>query len=61
MVPARTPRTRTLALEAPRVEDVLVLKAAAEQWADRRHPDWRAQQRVTIATTGLGGPWRSRW
>ena len=53
MAPATTPRARTLALNAPRVEDVLAVKAKAEAWADRRNPDWRAKKQVTIASTGL--------
>ena len=53
MVPTQTPRARMLVLNAARVEDVLPMKARAERWADRRDPSWRAQRRVTIASTGL--------
>ena len=53
MAAATTPRARTLALNAPRVEDVLAMKATAEAWADRRNPDWRAKNQVSIASTGL--------
>jgi putative ABC transport system permease protein len=53
MVAVPTPRARGLALSAPRVEDVLAIKARAEEWADRRNPDWRGKGQVTIASTGL--------
>jgi putative ABC transport system permease protein len=53
MVPSQAPRARALALRAPRVEDVLAIKARAESWADRRNPDWRAKGQITIASTGL--------
>jgi len=53
MAAATTPRARTLALNAPRVEDVLAMKSTAEAWADRRNPDWRAKNQVSIASTGL--------
>jgi putative ABC transport system permease protein len=53
MAPSTTPRARTLALNAARVEEVAAVKAKAEAWADRRHPEWRAKQQVAIASTGL--------
>ena len=53
MVAVQTPRARGLALSAPRVEDVLAIKAEAEAWADRRNADWRAKNQITIASTGL--------
>jgi len=53
MVSVQAPRVRGLALNAPRVEDVLAIKAKAEAWADRRNPDWRGKNQVTIASTGL--------
>jgi putative ABC transport system permease protein len=53
MVPATSPRSRTLALNPARVEDVLATKAGAESWADRRNPDWRGKGQITIASTGL--------
>jgi putative ABC transport system permease protein len=53
MVPASAPRARSLALNAARVEDVLAVKAKAEEWADRRNPDWRTKNQITIASTGL--------
>ncbi len=53
MATAATPRARTLALNAARVEDVLAIKTKAEAWADRRNPDWRANSQVTVASTGL--------
>jgi len=53
MAMATTPRARTLALNAARVEDVLAIKTQAEAWADRRNPDWRAKNQITIASTGL--------
>lgn len=53
MVPAPVPRARGLALNAPRVEDVLAIKAQAEAWTDRRNPDWRGKNQVAIASTGL--------
>ena len=53
MAAATTPRAPTLMLNAARVEDVLAVKARAEAWADRRDPEWRARNRITIASTGL--------
>lgn len=53
MVPAATPRPRTMALNAARVEDVTTVKAAAEAWVDLRHPDWRERKQVAVASTGL--------
>ncbi len=53
MAAATTPRARTLALNAARVEDVLALKEKAEAWADKRNPDWRTKDQVTVASTGL--------
>jgi putative ABC transport system permease protein len=53
MVPVPQPRARTLALNAPTVEDVLAVKSQAEHWADRRNPEWRSKGQVTIATQGL--------
>jgi putative ABC transport system permease protein len=53
MVAVPQPRARTLALNAPRVEDVLAIKAVAETWADRRNPEWRGQGQITIASQGL--------
>ena len=53
MVSVQAPRVRGLALNAPRVEDVLAIKEKAEAWADRRNPDWRGKNQVTIASTGL--------
>jgi len=53
MVPVPAPRARGLALNAPRVEDVLATKADAEAWADRRNGEWRSKNQITIASTGL--------
>lgn len=53
MVAVPQPRVRTLALNAPRVEDVLAVKARAEAWADRRNAEWRAGKQITIASQGL--------
>ncbi len=53
MAAATTPRARTLALNPARVEDVVATKATAEAWADRRNPDWRTTNQVSIASTGL--------
>jgi putative ABC transport system permease protein len=53
MAAATTPRARTLSLNAARVEDVLTIKEKAEAWADRRNPEWRAKNQITIASTGL--------
>lgn len=53
MVAVPLPRTRNLALNAPKVEDVLAVKARAEAWADKRNPDWRGKNQITIASTGL--------
>jgi putative ABC transport system permease protein len=53
MVALPQPRARTLALNAPKVEDVLAVKAKAEAWADQRNLEWRAKNRITIASTGL--------
>jgi len=53
MAAPTTPRARTLALSAARVEDVLTIKEKAEAWADRRNPEWRARGQVTIASQGL--------
>ena len=53
MAAPATPRARTLALNAARVEDVMATKATAEAWADRRNPDWRTKNQVSIASTGL--------
>jgi putative ABC transport system permease protein len=53
MVSVPSARARSLALTAPKVEDVLAIKAKAEAWADHRNPDWRARNQVVIASTGL--------
>lgn len=53
MVAVPHPRARTLALNAPKVEDVLAVKAQAEAWADRRNPEWRSKGQVSIASQGL--------
>ena len=53
MVAVPQPRARTLALNAPKVEDVLAVKAQTEAWADRRNPEWRSKGQVTIASQGL--------
>jgi putative ABC transport system permease protein len=53
MVPAQTPRARSFAISPARVEDVLAITEKAEAWSDRRNPDWRGKNQVTIASTGL--------
>jgi putative ABC transport system permease protein len=53
MVAVPQPRARTLALNAPKVEDVLAVKAQAEAWADRRNPEWRPNGQISIASQGL--------
>jgi len=53
MVPAPTPRARGLALNTAHVEDGRAIKAKAEAWTDRRNPDWRGKNQVTMASTGL--------
>jgi putative ABC transport system permease protein len=53
MASPTTPRAPMLALNVARLEDVLLVKEKAEAWADRRDPDWRAKDRVTVASTGL--------
>jgi putative ABC transport system permease protein len=53
MVAVPQPRARTLALNAPKVEDVLGVKSKAEAWADRRNPEWRRNGQVTVASQGL--------
>lgn len=53
MVAAPQPRVRTLVLNAPKVEDVLAVKAKAEAWADARNPGWLAGKQIAIASQGL--------
>jgi putative ABC transport system permease protein len=50
MVPASTPRPRTLHLLAQRVEDVAALRDLAIGWATGRNPAWADQ--VVVAATG---------
>src|SRR6185312_3046053 len=44
--------TPGLFVRAPKLEDVLAVKARVEQWADTIDPKWRAQDRVTVASQG---------
>ncbi len=53
MVHAPLPRARMLVLNPARVEDVVAVKGAAEQWAGRRNPEWLSRKQVTIASQGL--------
>jgi putative ABC transport system permease protein len=53
MVHAPAPRARTLILNPARVEDVVAVKRAAEEWAARRNPGWISGKQVTIASQGL--------
>jgi len=55
MAMATTPRARTLALNAARVEDVLAIKAKAEAWADRRNPTGARRTRSPLRRPGLIG------
>ena len=53
MVPSPTVRPHTIFVRAPRIEDVVAVRARVEGWADAIDPRWRSQSQIGINTTGL--------
>jgi putative ABC transport system permease protein len=53
MVPSSSPRPARILVSAPRVEDVMTVRAQVEAWADATDRRWRADSQVAISATGL--------